>query len=45
MEKTQHYFSFVDRDDLKPLRGGRGDYVLFSSVDYRVEFERQRKFT
>jgi hypothetical protein len=43
-EKTAHYFSFEDRGDLTPLPGGRGAYVFFSIVDYRVEYQRQREF-
>jgi hypothetical protein len=42
-EKTERYFSFVDRGDLEPLRGGRGKYIFFSSADYRVESQRQRE--
>lgn len=40
-EKTGYVLSFVDIDDLLPLRGGRGDYVFYSPIDYDVAHERQ----
>jgi len=40
-KKMSHYFAFEDRGDLKPLRGGRGESIVYSRVDYRVENERQ----
>jgi hypothetical protein len=40
-EKTEYVFSFVDRGDLLPIRGGRGKYIFYSPVDYEVEQERQ----
>ena len=40
-EKLGYVFSFVDIGDLQRLRGGRGEFVLFSSVDYPVSENRQ----
>jgi hypothetical protein len=40
--KTEYLFSFVDRGDLLPLRGGRGEFVFYSPRDYEVEEARQR---
>lgn len=39
--KTEYVFSFVDANDLKPLRGGRGEYIFYSPHDYEVEDDRQ----
>jgi len=40
-EKISHVFSFIDAYDLIPLRGGRGEYVFYSPVDYVVLKARQ----
>jgi hypothetical protein len=40
-EKLTYGFDFTDVGDLVPLRGGRGDYVLYSPEDYAVAPERQ----
>ena len=34
-------FSFSGGDDLTPLAGGRGAFILYSVDDYSVEKERQ----
>jgi len=39
--KVEFLFSFLDRGDLKPLRGSRGDYVYYSPYDYDVHPDRQ----
>lgn len=39
--KIAFVFSFVDLGDLVALRGGRGKYVFYSPVDYRVHPDRQ----
>ncbi len=39
-EKTEYVFTFVDRGDLLPLRGGRGVFILYSPADYVVEKDR-----
>jgi hypothetical protein len=39
--KREFVFSFVDRGDLTPLRGGRGRFIFFSPEDYEVEPVRQ----
>jgi|SRR5437667_12593969 len=41
LEKRTHLFCFNDADDLKPIRGGRGRYILFSVSDYHVPKVRQ----
>ncbi|HUG92811.1 MAG TPA: hypothetical protein VML55_18360 [Planctomycetaceae bacterium] len=38
--KTEFAFSFVDAGDLKPLRGRRGRYILYSKSDYTVDRSR-----
>jgi hypothetical protein len=40
-DKTKYVFTFVDRGDLAPLRGGRGTFVFYSPGDYPVEGDRQ----
>ncbi len=40
-DKLEYVFSFTDRGDLIPLRGGRGAYVFYSRTDYEVEPDRQ----
>ena len=40
-EKTKFVFSFSGGEDLPRLRGGRGDHVHYSEVDYPVVRERQ----
>ncbi len=39
-EKTEYVFTFVDRGDLLPLRGGRGAFIFYSLADYAVEKDR-----
>jgi len=39
--KITHLFSFLDVGDLTRLRGGRGQYVFYSSNDYTVVKKRQ----
>lgn len=39
--KLACFFEFSDAGDLIPLPGGRGRYVLYSSVDYDVNPARQ----
>jgi hypothetical protein len=40
-DKIAYVFTFVDRGDLIPLRGGRGAYISYSPADYAVEKDRQ----
>jgi hypothetical protein len=40
-DKLEYVFSFTDRGDLIPLRGGRGIYVFYCPTDYEVEPDRQ----
>jgi len=40
-QKRTHVFCFTAADDLKPIRGGRGRYILFSATDYHVPKARQ----
>jgi hypothetical protein len=40
-EKTKFFFSFSGGEDLRRLRGGRGDYIYYSEEDYTVVRERQ----
>ena len=40
-EKTEYGFEFTDNGDLAPLRGGRGRFIFYSSVDYDVDKPRQ----
>lgn len=35
--KTEFVFCFEGGDDLVPLEGGRGEYIVYSESDYRVE--------
>jgi hypothetical protein len=42
-EKTKFVFSFSDVGDLKPLEGGRGQFIFCSENDYPVEQNRQRQ--
>jgi hypothetical protein len=39
--KTKYVFGFSGGEDLKPMRGGRGSYILYSEEDYSVVKERQ----
>lgn len=39
--KLAFEFSFADVGDLQPLDGGRGEYILYSPVDYEVPEDRQ----
>lgn len=39
--KIAYFFSFTDAGDLKPLEGGRGRHIFYSSSDYVVGPERQ----
>ena len=41
VEKRLYVFAFSDLGDLTRLRGGRGQYILYSKVDYVVEKDRQ----
>jgi len=40
-DKTKFVFSFSGGSDLRQLRGGRGEYIYYSDLDYRVEKSRQ----
>lgn len=40
-EKRTYVFCFSDVDDLLPMRGGRGSYVVYCAGDYRVVPGRQ----
>lgn len=40
--KIEYLFSFDDLGDLKPLRGGRGEFIFYSPQDYDVDEGRQR---
>lgn len=40
-EKVAFVLSFSGGDDLKPLEGGRGRFIFYSSEDYPVEKLRQ----
>jgi hypothetical protein len=39
--KLAYVFAFSHADDLKPLEGGRGQFVFYSIADYDVEEPRQ----
>jgi hypothetical protein len=39
--KIEYFLSFLDVGDLRPLRGGRGEFVFYSLGDYQVVQERQ----
>lgn len=39
--KIEHAFVFTDGGDLLPLRGHRGDFILYSPVDYVVAESRR----
>jgi len=39
--KIEFVFCFTDGTDLKPLDGGRGQFIFYSSDDYPVEANRQ----
>jgi hypothetical protein len=43
-EKTRFVFSFSGGEDLRRLRGGRGDHIYFSEEDYSVVQDRQGPF-
>ena len=40
--KTEYLFTFDGDHGLKPLRGGRGEFIFYSESDYEVVPERQR---
>jgi hypothetical protein len=40
-QKIAYVFAFVDRGDLLPLPGGRGERIFYSKMDYDVVRERQ----
>ncbi|HRX87124.1 MAG TPA: hypothetical protein P5572_19025 [Phycisphaerae bacterium] len=40
-EKTTHVFAFCGNEGLRPIEGGRGQYIFWSSNDYAVEAHRQ----
>ncbi len=40
--KIEYVFAFADNFDLKPLPGGRGDYIFYSPIDYVVVESRQQ---
>ncbi len=40
-EKLEYVFAFSGQDGLKPLDGGRGEFIFWSPVDYNVEEPRQ----
>jgi hypothetical protein len=35
--KTEFVFTFADVGDLKPLHGGRGEFIFYSPRDYSVD--------
>lgn len=39
--KTEYEFCFHDADDMSPLRGGRGKFIVFAARDYVVTPDRQ----
>ena len=39
--KLAYMFVFADAGDLQSLDGGRGDWILYSPVDYEVTEDRQ----
>ena len=39
--KTEFVFCFSDGSDLKPLPGGRGEFIFYSPDDYSVDQSRQ----
>jgi hypothetical protein len=41
--KLAFILSFLDKEDLIPLRGGRGAYIFYSPTDYTVARERQTR--
>ncbi len=41
-EKVKYMFSFLGNSGLKPIKGGRGKFILYSPVDYVVVVERQQ---
>ena len=42
--KVEYFLSFLDVGDLRPLRGGRGEFILYSTGDYQVAPERQDRY-
>ena len=40
-EKREYLFCFADLGDLRPIRGGRGAYVVYSPTDYEVGVSHQ----
>ena len=41
--KMAFFFSFADEGDLVPLRGGRGEFIVYSPSDYLVSETRQQE--
>src|SRR5579884_3688793 len=39
--KLQYVFEFTDAGDLRPLPGGRGQFIFYSPADYNVVKSRQ----
>jgi hypothetical protein len=39
--KLEYFFEFTEIGDLKPLPGGRGNYIFYSPEDYKVVPPRQ----
>lgn len=39
--KVEYFFEFRDVGDLRPLPGGRGQYIFYSPTDYLVDQSRQ----
>lgn len=39
--KTEFLFCFQDQSDLRPLPGGRGQFIFYSPGDYTVTRDRQ----
>jgi hypothetical protein len=40
-EKTEFVFSFAGGEDLKPIEGGRGQFIFYSETDYSVSKDQQ----
>jgi hypothetical protein len=41
VRKTEFCFEFLDAGDLRPLPGGRGEFVFYSPKEYLVTRDRQ----
>jgi hypothetical protein len=39
--KLEYVFAFNSQEGLRPLEGGRGQYIFWSPVDYNVDRPRQ----